>query len=150
MIGLEINDAVVLEQKQILEQALSTNPKTQKALQKLIRRVILDARAETVGNIHFKNGDPRHAAQSVRTTVYKKILGANINIYQSRKAHGVSDYIQPRKGSIGRGGNRRQRMSRDLGKYGPLDRGFILRWVNAGMTRTNPRVIQFTDRKSVV
>ena len=35
MIGLEVNDAVIVEQRKVLEQALSTNPKTQKALQKL-------------------------------------------------------------------------------------------------------------------
>ena len=147
MVSLEVNDAVVLEQKQILEHALSTNPKTQAALRKLIRKVIKEARKETIGNIHFENGDPRGARQSVRTAVYKKILGANINIYNSKKAHGVSNYTPPRKGSTGRGGNRRPRISRDLGKYGPLDRGFILRWVNDGMTKTVPRLINFTERE---
>lgn len=147
MVSLEVNDSVVLEQKQILEQALSTNPKTQAALRKLIRKVISEARKDTIGNIHFKNGDPRGARQSVRTAVYKKILGANINIYNSKKAHGVSNYTPPRKGSTGRGGNRRPRVSRDLGKYGPLDRGFILRWVNDGMTKTVPRLINFTERE---
>ena len=147
MVSLEVNDAVVLEQKQILEHALSTNPKTQAALRKLIRKVIKEARKETIGNIHFDNGDPRGARQSVRTAVYKKILGANINIYNSKKAHGVSNYTPPRKGSTGRGGNRRPRISRDLGKYGPLDRGFILRWVNDGMTKTVPRLINFTERE---
>lgn len=147
MVSLEVNDAVVLEQKKILEQALSTNPKTQAALRKLIRKVIAEARKETIANIHFDNGDPRGAKQSVRTAVYKKILGANINIYNSRKTHGVSNYTPPRKGSTGRGGNRRQRVSRDLGKYGPLDRGFILRWVNDGMTKTRPRLIKFTERE---
>ena len=74
-------------------------------------------------------------------------METNINIYNSRKAHGVSNYTPPRKGSTGRGGNRRPRVSRDLGKYGPLDRGFILRWVNDGMTKTRPRVINFTERE---
>ena len=147
MVSLEVNDAVVLEQKQVLEQALSTNPKTQAALRRLIRKVIKEARKETIGNIKFDNGDPRGARQSVRTAVYKKILGANINIYNSKKAHSVSNYTPPRKGSTGRGGNRRPRVSRDLGKYGPLDRGFILRWVNDGMTKTVPRVINFTERE---
>ena len=146
MIGLEVNDAVLVEQKQVLEQALSTNPKTQKALQKLIRKVIKDARKEVVGSIKFKHGDPRSAAQSVRTTVYRKVLGANINIYNSRKAHGKTPYEPPRKGVSGRGGNRRTRnsnTSRIMG-YDALDRGFILRWVNEGMTRTDPRSINFT------
>ena len=32
--------------------------------------------------------------------------------------------------------------------YDALDRGFILRWVNDGMTRTNPRTIKFTPNES--
>ena len=83
MIALDINDNVLVEQRKVLEQALSTNPKTQKALQKLIRQVVKQARTEVVGGIKFKDGDPRGAAQAVRTAVYKKILGANLNIYSS-------------------------------------------------------------------
>ena len=138
MIGLEINDAVIVEQKQILEQALSTNPKTQKALQKLIRKVILEARAKIVGNIKFDNGDPRHAARAVRTVVYKQILGGNVNIYNSRKAHGSNSYEPPRVLQEGqRGGNRRPRSKRtqNIMSYDSLDRGFILRWVDEGTQR---------------
>ena len=43
MIALDINDNVLVEQRKVLEQALSTNPKTQKALQKLIQQVLKDA-----------------------------------------------------------------------------------------------------------
>ena len=131
MIGLEINDAVVLEQQQILEKALSTNPKTQKALQKLIRQVIMEARAKVISSEKFKNGDPRGARNAVRTAVYKKILGANINIYNSRKAHGSTSYEPPRKGLPKRGGNRRERSPRTarIMSYDALDRGFILRWI---------------------
>ena len=149
MISLELDDAVVLEQQQVLEKALSTNPKTQAALRKLIKRVIMQARAEVVSNIHFKNGDPRNSARAVRTAVYKKILGANINIYDSRKKHGTQNYTPPRTLHPGqRGGNRRVRHFRDMGIYAPEDRGFILRWVNEGMTKTNPRVVKFTPNES--
>ena len=153
MIGLEVNDAVIVEQRKVLEQALSTNPKTQKALQNLIRRVVMEARAKVVSAAEnaIKN-DPRHAARAVRTAVYKKILGANINIYNSRKTHGANDYTPPRTLQQGqRGGNRRKRYFRDMGKYAPEDRGFILRWINDGMTKTNPRVVEFTpnDRRKV-
>ena len=149
MIGLEINDAVVLEQKQVLEQALSTNPKTQKALQKLIRKVILEARKSVVDSASMKmKHDPRHAAQAVRTSVYKKILGANINIFSSRKAHGQNSYEPPRKGVSGRGGNRRTRSprTRQIMGYAPLDRGFILRWINDGTP--GARNIEFTYNDS--
>ena len=83
MFQLEVNDSFIVEQKQVLEQALSTNPKTQTALRKLIQKVIKEARDETVKRIRFSNGDPRGTAHSVRRTVYKKILGANINIHRS-------------------------------------------------------------------
>ncbi len=149
MIELELNDTVVVEQQRALEAALSTNPKTQKALQRLIRGVIKEARAQVAGSIKFKGGDPRGAAQSVRTTVYKKILGANINIYSSRKAHGATSYEPPRSPSH-RGGNRRTRSARtqQIMSYGPLDRGFILRFLNDG---TGDRSINFTtnDKRKV-
>lgn len=149
MIDLELNDTVVVEQQRALEAALSTNPKTQKALQRLIRSVIKEARAQVVGSIEFKHGDPRGAAQSVRTAVYKRILGANINIYSGRKAHGANSYEPPRNPSH-RGGNRRTRSGRtqQIMSYGPLDRGFILRFQNDG---TGDRSVNFTanDKRKV-
>lgn len=146
MISLEVNDAVVLEQKQVLEQALSTNPKTQKALQKLIRKAMKEAYWKVVNSEKFKHGDPRGARFAVRTAVYKKILGANINIYNSRKAHGSTSYEPPRKGVSGRGGNRRTRsqLTARIMSYDALDRGFILRWLNNG---ANDRHINFKERE---
>ena len=145
MFEFELNDKLIVEQRKVLEHALSTNPKTQKALQKLIRQVVKQARTEVVGGIKFKDGDPRGAAQAVRTAVYKKILGANLNIYGSRKAHGRTSYEPPRHPSS-RGGNRRLRSARtaQIMSYGPLDRGFILRWMNDG---TDTRQIAFTPNE---
>lgn len=140
MIGLEIDNTVIVEQKQILEQALSTNPKTQKALQKLIRKVIMEARADVMNSVRFKNGDPREARNAIRSTVYKKILGGNLNILNSRKTHGTNDYEPPRKLRPGqRGGNRRPRSVRtnNVMHYGGYDRGFILRFVNSGTKQRN-------------
>lgn len=152
MIELEVNDAIILEQQKVLEAALSTNPKTQKALQKLIRKVILETRKSVSdAAVNKMENDPRGAAQAVRTSVYKKILGANINIFSSRKAHGRNNYEPPRKGVSGRGGNRRTRSSRtsQIMGYAPLDRGFILRWINDGTP--GARSIEFTsnDRRKV-
>lgn len=140
-----------MEQRNALEAALTSNPKTEKVLRKLIREVIMQARAQVVGAAERSmKSDPRHAAQAVRTAVYRKVLGANINIYNSRKAHGSTTYEPPRKGSTGRGGNRRSRSGRtaQIMGYDALDRGFILRWVNDGMTKTNPRTIKFTPNDS--
>lgn len=142
MFGLEINDSVIVAQQRVLEQALSTNPRTQKALQRLIREVIMEARREVVKAAgDAMAADPRESRRSVRTAVYKKILGANINIYNSRRAHGTTNYEPQRTLVAGqRGGNRMPRSPRTkkMMSYGPQDRGMILRWLNEG---TRPRVI---------
>lgn len=135
MFQFEADKDVIVKQSQVLEQALSTNPKTQQALQKRIREAVMEARAEVVSSITFKHGDPRGAARAVRSSVYKKILGANINIFNSRKAHGTTSYEPPRTLQSGqRGGNRVPRGPRtaQIMSYSGLDRGFILRFLNAG------------------
>ena len=143
MFEFEANGAVIMESKKVLETALSTNPKTQAVLRKMIREYVKQAREQVVNNIKFKDGDPRGARQAVRTAVYKKVLGANINILTGKKRHGESTYRPPRTLKPGqRGGNRRQRnpnkTNRD--KYDALDRGFILRWLNSGVSK---RSIEF-------
>jgi len=144
MIGLEFDDTIILEQQKVLEAALSTNPKTQKALQKLIRKALMQARSELSDYIKTKldNDDPRGAARAVRTSVYKKILGGNINILNSRKAHGTNSYEPPRTLRPGqRGGNRRPRSQRTntVMHYAGEDRQFILRFVDSG---TKQRAIE--------
>ena len=139
MFTLDVNDAAMVEQRQVLEQALSTNPKTQKALQQLIHQVILEARAQVVSSIPFQDGDPHQSRRAVRSTVYKKILGGNINILNSRKAHGTQAYQYQRTLREGqRGGNRVKPTIRiiQMQTYAPQDRGFILRFNNDG---TNTR-----------
>lgn len=143
MFKFEQNEGFTIRQQRALEAALSTNPNAEKAIRKLIREYILDVRKQIVSGIKFKHGDPRNAAESVRTTVYQQVLGANVNIYSSRRAHGSNSFEPARKGSTGRGGNRRTRSMRtqQVMSYAPLDRGFILRWQNVG---TNDRKISFT------
>ena len=135
MFEFEANEAVIMESKKMLEAALSTNPKTQTVLRKMIREYVLQARQQVVNSIHFQNGDPRGSRQAVRTAVYKKVLGANINIFNSRKAGNVSNYEPQRRLRPGqRGGNRVPRGARtqQTMSYGARDRGFILRFVNSG------------------
>ena len=153
MIGLEVNDAIILEQQKVLEAALSTNPKTQKALQKLIRKALMEARASLSDYIKTKlaNNDPRGAARAVRTSVYKKILGGNINILNSKKAHGTNDYEPPRTLRPGqRGGNRRPRSPRTnkVMHYAGEDRQFILRFVDSGTKQRAIERLTEVKRKS--
>lgn len=137
MIGLEVNDAVIVEQRKVLEQALSTNPKTQKALQKLIRQSLMEVRPQLVAAARGAMGsDPRGAANGIRLSVYKKILGGNVNILNMRKKAGKpTTYEPPRKlHPHQRGGNRVPRGKRTdtVMHYGPHDRQFILRFINSG------------------
>ena len=137
MFGFDINDSVVMQQSRVLEQALSTNPKTQKALQKLIQRALNDIRPEMVTAArNAMASDPRGAANGIRLTVYRKILGGNINILNRRsKAGSASNYEPPRKLQPGqRGGNRVPRGDRTntVMHYGPIDRQWILRFINSG------------------
>lgn len=155
MIRLEVDDSVVMQQSKVLEQALSTNPKTQKALQELIRKTILDVRAKMERHAgQAMERDPRGSRHSIRTSVYKKILGANINIYNSQKNNvATSPYEPPRTLRPGqRGGNRRERSQRTqdmMTKYGPYSRGFILRWLNEGtQKRAIKRLVEVKRPKS--
>jgi hypothetical protein len=137
MIGLEFNDTVILEQQKVLEAALSTNPKTQKVLQTLIRKALMDVRPQLVAAARGAMGsDPRGAAQGIRTSVYKKILGGNVNILNMRKKTGTpTGYEPPRKlQPHQRGGNRvlRGERTNTVMHYGPHDRQWILRFINSG------------------
>ena len=138
-----------------LQKLKTDNPDFEKRLRGVIRKILGHARAnlrkDAASGLQMKN-DPRHAYKAVRYAVYKRLFGGQVNILQSRKAGAETGYRPVRTLTPGqRGGNRRQRTSRNLDKYEGVDRGFILRWLNDGMTKTNPRVIQFTenDRRKV-
>ncbi len=138
-----------------LKQLRTDNPGFEKRLRVVIKKVMGEARAklreEAATGLNMKS-DPRHAYKAVRFAVYKKIFGGQVNILNSRRAGKETAWKLPRTLKPGqRGGNRRPRNSRDLDKYEGIDRGFILRWLNNGMTRTDPRLIKFTenDRRKV-
>lgn len=137
MVHLDIDNSVFLEQKAVLEKALSTNPDTQKALQKIIREALMQVRPDVVAAARSAmEKDPRGAAEGIRTSVYKKILGGNINILNMRKKAGKqTTYEPPRKlKPHQRGGNRVPQGKRTyaITHYGPHDRGWILRILNSG------------------
>ena len=132
-----------------LAQLKTDNPGFEKRLRDVIRKVLGHARAnlrkDAASGLDMQS-DPRNAYKAVRFAVYKRLFGGQVNILQSRRAGASSTYSPPRTLKAGqRGGNRRLRTSRNLDKYEGVDRGFILRWLNNGMTKTNPRVIQFTE-----
>jgi hypothetical protein len=123
---------------------MSTDPKMRNVIQQHIREALFEARRDVMASSPLES-DPRGTIKSIRTSVYEKVLGGNINILNGKKAHGSNSYDPPRKLSPGqRGGNRRSRSGRtqQIMGYAPLDRGFILRFVNSG---TKTRVIGFRN-----
>ena len=135
-------DGLVKTRKE-LEALLMSNPEMEKKVQGLIRKVLMAARKQVMGDIPFKHGDPRQAVKAVKTAVYKRILGGSVSLYNKRGAgKGGNDYEPPRKGSSGRGGNRRARSPRtaQIMGYEGSKRAFILRFINEGV---NGRAINF-------
>ena len=139
-----------------LAQLKTDSPGFEKRLRDVIRKILGHARAnlrkDAASGLGMES-DPRHAYKAVRFAVYKRIFGGQVNILQSRKAGKGHLYEPPRKGTSdpkGRGGNRRLRTRRteDLMSYEGIDRGFVLRFLNNGMTKNNPRTIHFTANQS--
>ena len=132
-----------------LKKLKTDNPGFEKRLRGAIKKILGEARADlrkdaAIG-LQMEN-DPRHAYKAVRFAVYKRLLGGQVNILQSRKAGGETSYVPPRKLIPGQvGGNRRMRTSRNLNKYEGVDRGFILRFLNSG---TAERAVNFSVDES--
>lgn len=147
----------IVRQKQELESLLMSNPAMEKKVQGLIRKVLLAARKEisTAASGKIKN-DPRQAYKAVKSAVYRRILGGNVSILNKRKAGKrgpvppVVHQLETRVNSKGnhRGGNRmpRSRRTEDLLTYQGADRGFILRFLNAG---TGDRESRIGNRGSI-
>lgn len=141
----------IVRQKQELESLLMSNPEMEKKVQGLIRKVLLAARRTISGDAKgvIKN-DPRQAYKAVKSAVYRRILGGNVSILSKRRAGKrgpvppVVHQLETRVNSKGnhRGGNRmpRSRRTEDLLTYQGADRGFILRFLNAGTEGRESRI----------
>lgn len=119
-----------------LDALLTTDPEMEKRIKKIIRKA-LEAARKRMGEEFIKvmDTDPRKAYKAVRKTVYRRILGGNINILNSKRRGSASNYEPTRTLKSGqRGGNRRPRSERTMRMegYEGEDRGFILRFLNAG------------------
>lgn len=138
-IDVELNEQFVEDELKMLNALMLLDTKFEKRFREAVSKEIKDARNRLIKQIKFKNGDPRGARHSIRSIIYKKVFGGALVIPPRTNAGMTTTYEPPRKIMTGRrGGNRmiRQQRTDDIMHYGPLDRGFILRMVNAG---THPR-----------
>lgn len=152
MINLEFDNAVVMRQKAALESMLVSNPDTAANIRKLITQEIAKARAAISQSAKGAMAtDPRQAYKAVRRSVYKSILGGQVNIFNPRggASSSGSSFVKARKldnHPHQRGGNRRKRSARtdQVDGYVGKDRGFILRFVNSGISK--PRQTRYGNR----
>lgn len=139
-----------VEQRKELEKLMMSNPAMEKKVQGLIRSVLSEVRKKMGEEAQgAMASDPRQAYKAVRSAVYKRILGGNVNILQTRRASGGGSYTPTRTLKTGqRGGNRRLRSERTMKmeSYVGADRGFVLRFLNAG---TQPRNTKYGNRGAI-
>ena len=146
----------IVRQREELERLLMSNPDMEKRVQGLIRKVLLEARRVISGDIKAGDAmksDPRQAYKAVKSAVYKRILGGSVSILAKKRAGKrleeppIYHALEHRVNSKGnhRGGNRapRSQRTKDLMTYAGPDRGFILRFLNAG---TSDRTSRYGNR----
>lgn len=121
-----------------LGEASTNNPMMQRRIREVIKQVLGRVRKDLQD--HAASGlqmqtDPRSAYKAVRFAVYRKLFGGQVNILSPRNKGKGRLYEPPRKlQPKQRGGNRRTRGDRttELISYFGKDRGFVLRFLNAG------------------
>ena len=129
----------LVKQRKELEQMLSSNPDMEKRLQKVIRKVLMQARKQVSQSAQgAMKSDPRQAYKAVKTAVYRRILGGSVSLLNKRRAGAPGNYepprtLQPKQ----RGGNRVKRGQRtqQVMSYQGADRAFILRFINQGTSQ---------------
>ena len=129
----------LVKQRKELEQMLSSNPDMEKRLQKVIRKVLMQARKQVSQSAQgAMKSDPRQAYKAVKTSVYRRILGGSVSLLNKRRAGAPGNYepprtLQPKQ----RGGNRVKRGQRtqQVMSYQGADRAFILRFLNQGTSQ---------------
>ena len=129
----------LVKQRKELEQMLSSNPDMEKRLQKVIRKVLMQARKQVSQSAQgAMKSDPRQAYKAVKTSVYRRILGGSVSLLNKRRAGAPGSYepprtLQPKQ----RGGNRVKRGQRtqQLMSYQGADRAFALRFISQGTSQ---------------
>ena len=136
------------EQVKQLKAMMTDDPSFRRRINAVIKEVLKEARNDISSDAAaLIENDPRHAYRAVRHSVYKRILGGQVNILQKRKAGQPTSYEKPRKGLPKIGGNRwgRSQRTKNLEGYQGADRGFVLRFLNQG---TADRMItSYTDKE---
>ena len=125
------------------QKLLTSDAEMEKRIRELIGEELKVARAQVAATARNEiKSDPRQAWRAVRHSVYKKILGGQVNILaKKRGTASMTSYSPTRKlerNPHQRGGNRLPRSENEWrhnwDKYEGSSRGFILRVLDSGTT----------------
>ena len=135
-----MGDNIIIERNDVLERLLISG-EMESRVRKIIQTVLKEAEIRAEGGVRSAvPHDPRGAYKAVRHAVYKRVLGGNLSILNSRKRSGsvaqVSASVRGRSGKT----------QRTLG-YSGEDRGFILRFLNSG---TGQRFVSTLNARDIV
>lgn len=124
-----------------LDKLLTTNKAMEAKVQRIVKKILGEVVGRMRGRMHGVSS--KEAYRAIRKSVYKRVLGGNVNIIPPLYGAGKRAPLPPvhhrlvnetnSKGNH-RGGNRipRSRRTENLLTYWGSDRGFILRFLNEG------------------
>ena len=144
--------AITIQNNVHLERLLmSGNKKMENKVRKIVRQLVREARDKVASATEpMLHNDPRKTAHAIRSTVYKEVIGANLNILSSRKAkNGPGAYEKPltlRQGQVGGNRIKPSAKTQRMESYQGYDRIFVLRWVSSG---TAQRTSRYGNRGSI-
>lgn len=122
-----------------LEGLQMSNVIKRKDLRKVVRREVMGARKKVVqAAAGAMKSDPRGARNAVLGTVYKRVIGGSVSLFDKRTVKKMRLVKKKRGGASGIIRNRyKSDRSKQIEAYEGVNRGFILRFVNKGtVTRT--------------
>jgi len=137
-ISVAVDEMEAERQMKALARLLISNPATKRAVKRIFGKEVRAARSRVVKDMKANlSNDPRQAYKAVKAAVYKRIIGGNISDLAGRNVKQMAVWRKERKldqNPHQRGGNRRKRSDRtkQLDGYVGKDRGFILRFLDAG------------------
>ena len=143
---------ITLENNVRLDRLLiSGNKKMENKVRSIVRQLVREARDKVArATDSVLRDDPRHTAHAIRSTVYKQVIGSNLNILSSRKAKngpGAYEKIRTlRQGQVGGNRIKPSPKTERMESYVGFDRAFVLRWINDG---TNARTSRYGNRGSI-
>lgn len=109
------------------------SPGFERRLQKVIDQTLVEVRKGMVKEAGSKlPNDDKGAKRAIRRIVYRQIIGGQVNILKKRRAGALMDEDKIAESTANQWWRRRGYKTGQMLRYKGSDRGFILRFANAG------------------